>query len=187
MNEELKQIKKYYGEKMMHLCRTLFPTILEEEGLLIDTLLKTFEPNHFLYDDLTKTSHVYLFRDYIYAILKPQEEVKEEVEPKTPSELMSMAGYKLYECYSEEEIQKMNLIIALEGSGSFARTHSIIAELAKHKWNGEERETLFNIAVENSQVFYILEDEDVKRFYKSLLKGSRSTSENAQKIREILG
>lgn len=88
---------------------------------------------------------------------------------------------------SEEEIQKMNLIIALEGSGSFARTHSIIAELAKHKWNGEERETLFNIAVENSQIFYILEDEDVKRFYKSLLKGSRSTSENAQKIREILG
>lgn len=88
---------------------------------------------------------------------------------------------------SEEEIQKMNLNIALEGSGSFARTHSIIAELAKHKWNGEERETLFNIAVENSQVFYILEDEDVKRFYKSLLKGSRSTSENAQKIREILG
>lgn len=53
----------------------------------------------------------------------------------------------------------MNLIIALEGSGSFARTHSIIAELAKHKWNGEEKETLFNIAVENSQVFYILEDE----------------------------
>ena len=88
---------------------------------------------------------------------------------------------------SEEEIQKMNLIIALEGSGSFARSHSIIAELSKYKWNGEEKETLFDIAVGNSQVFYILEDEDVKRFYKSLLRGSRSTSENAQKIREILG
>ena len=81
----------------------------------------------------------------------------------------------------------MNLIIALESSGSFARTHSIVSELSKHKWNGEEIETLFNIAVENSQVFYILEDEDVKRFYKSLLKSSRSSSENAQKIREILG
>ena len=31
MNNELKQIKKKYGERMMHLCRTLFPTILNEE------------------------------------------------------------------------------------------------------------------------------------------------------------
>ena len=86
-----------------------------------------------------------------------------------------------------EAAKYRDLIIALEGSGSFARTHSIIAELAKHKWNGEERETLFNIAIENSQVFYILEDEDVKRFYKTLLKGSKSSSENAQEIRKILG
>jgi len=88
---------------------------------------------------------------------------------------------------SEEEILKMNLIIALENSGSFARTHSIIAELSKFKWCPEEKESLFNIAMDNSQVFYILEDEDVKRFFKSLLKGFRSNSENSRKIREILG
>ena len=28
-------IKKYYGENMMHLCRKLFPTILEKKGLLL--------------------------------------------------------------------------------------------------------------------------------------------------------
>lgn len=88
---------------------------------------------------------------------------------------------------SEEEILKMNLIIALENSGSFARTHSIIAELSKFKWCPEEKESLFNIAMDNSQVFYILEDEDVKKFFKSLLKGFRSNSENSRKIREILG
>ena len=119
--------------------------------------------------------------------------VKAIIDRTATNELLENAHYecknqteKFDKQNSEEEIQKMNLIIALEGSGSFARTHSIIAELAKHKWNGEEKETLFNIAVENSQVFYILEDEDVKRFYKSLLRGSISTSENAQKIREIL-
>ena len=29
MNEDLKIIKKHYGEKMMHLCRELFPTLLQ--------------------------------------------------------------------------------------------------------------------------------------------------------------
>ena len=30
--EELKKIKKIYGEKFMQMCRTLFPTLLETEG-----------------------------------------------------------------------------------------------------------------------------------------------------------
>lgn len=38
MVEELKQIKKIYGEEMMHLCRSLFPTILEHEGVLLHIL-----------------------------------------------------------------------------------------------------------------------------------------------------
>lgn len=33
--DDLKQIKKEYGENMAHLCRELFPTILETPGLLI--------------------------------------------------------------------------------------------------------------------------------------------------------
>ena len=35
MNQELKQIKKKYGERFMHLCRELFSTILEKEGRLL--------------------------------------------------------------------------------------------------------------------------------------------------------
>ena len=88
---------------------------------------------------------------------------------------------------SEEEIQKMDLLIALENSGSFARTHSIIAQMSKYEWSPEDRETLFTIAVENGQVFCIIEDEDLKRFYKKLLKGIKSLSVNAEKIKEIIG
>lgn len=52
MNEDLKIIKKNYGEKMMKLCRSYFSTLLEEKRLLPQILLDNFEPSHFLYDDL---------------------------------------------------------------------------------------------------------------------------------------
>ena len=81
----------------------------------------------------------------------------------------------------------MDLLIALENSGSFARTHSIIAQMSKYEWSPEDRETLFTIAVENGQVFCIIEDEDLKRFYKKLLKGIKSLSVNAEKIKRIIG
>lgn len=44
MNYDLKKIKKYYGEQMMHLCRELFPTILDEEGTLSRIMLDHFAP-----------------------------------------------------------------------------------------------------------------------------------------------
>ena len=47
MNPDLKLIKKKYGEEMSHLCRELYPIILEQEGLLSKLLLNHFEPNHF--------------------------------------------------------------------------------------------------------------------------------------------
>ena len=42
MNKDLIIIKKEYGEKMMHFCRDVFATILEEEGLLSKLLLNNF-------------------------------------------------------------------------------------------------------------------------------------------------
>ena len=52
MNEDLKIIKKKYGEKMARFCRELFPTLLETEGLLSILMLKHFEPSHDLYVDI---------------------------------------------------------------------------------------------------------------------------------------
>jgi hypothetical protein len=103
MNEELKLIKKHYGEKMMHLCRTLFPTILEEENKLLRLLLNNFEPNHFLYEDLDVYSLTNEFKSYIYSLTKEKEKPVNVF--KTPEELMSEAGYDLYVCKSEKDIE----------------------------------------------------------------------------------
>ena len=52
LNKDLEIIKKKYGENMMKLCRELFPSILEEEGVLSKIILSNFYPNHNLYDDI---------------------------------------------------------------------------------------------------------------------------------------
>ena len=58
MNNDLKIIKKKYGEKMMHLCRELFPTLLGTPGLLSDEISKHFQPSKFLYDDLVDAKKI---------------------------------------------------------------------------------------------------------------------------------
>ena len=105
MNSDLKLIKKKYGEKMSHLCRELFPIILEQEGLLPKLLLDHFEPNHLLYEDIVKDNAVNSFKNYIYRIIDNNQEETQEIVTKTPKELLSEAGYDLYECHSEEDIQ----------------------------------------------------------------------------------
>ena len=104
---ELKKIKKKYGENFMKLCRELFPTILEKEGRLYKILTSTFSDNcKTLYEDLTKENLQYGFKDFIYSkvdVETPEIKIKEE---KTPYELLEEAGYDLYECKTNEEIQK---------------------------------------------------------------------------------
>ena len=71
MNNDLKIIKKQYGEKMMHLCRSLFATIIDKSpGVLPKILLDNFAPNHFLCEDILAennnyTNHVVDFKNYI--------------------------------------------------------------------------------------------------------------------------
>ena len=43
--KELDNIKKMYGEEFMHLCRELFPTILEHKGILTKILTRLFSTN----------------------------------------------------------------------------------------------------------------------------------------------
>ncbi len=107
MNEDLKIIKKKYGEKMMHLCRNMFPTILEEKGLLPKLLLEHFEPSHDLYNDLEKYSSILFagFEGYINSLVVANK--KEMLATSlTPEELLDKVGYTLYECKTEEDIQK---------------------------------------------------------------------------------
>ena len=63
MNEDLKIIKKKFGEDMMHLCRKLFPTILEKGNNELSTiLLQSFYPNKSLCQDIISNNLITEFR-----------------------------------------------------------------------------------------------------------------------------
>ena len=104
MNKDLKIIKKKYGEEMMHLCREIFPTILEHEGLLPKLLLDNFKESRSLVKDIIYNRLEERFKNYIYSKVDVENNY-EEVVYKRPDELLKEAGYILYECHSEEEIQ----------------------------------------------------------------------------------
>ena len=105
MTEELKQIKKIYGEETMHLCRDLFPDILECKWLLYSILTLTFAPTHSLAKDIKEKGLQDEFKKWIYSFTDKKSETITEKD-KNPFELMDEAGYTLYECKTEKDIQK---------------------------------------------------------------------------------
>ena len=88
---------------------------------------------------------------------------------------------------SEEERQKTDLMIALENSHSFTRTHEVIQKLSRYSaWSPEELALLFQIAVSNSQVKYIIKDRDVKLFYTGLFTFVKRLTEDMKTVKEML-
>lgn len=84
----------------------------------------------------------------------------------------------------ETEAEKQNLIDQLSNSGSFQRTHAIIAMLKMFSgWTEDQIEELCAIAEDNSQVSWILKDPDVFEFYSHVLSGKNleSLSDSATK------
>lgn len=105
-SKELNRIKKLYGERFMHFCRSIFPTLLEQEGLLTEVLKSTFATNsRTLYDDIVNNDLEEEFKNYIYSKIDVEKEMPEIIGEKTPYQLLDENGYDLYECNSEEEIQ----------------------------------------------------------------------------------
>ena len=98
-------IKSKYGEKMAQLCRTLFPEILDVDGLLPKVLMDTFYPSRDVYNAIMYNDLKEQFKDLIFFKSGIDEVVKKEVATdKTPFELMEEEGYTLYECYTYEDI-----------------------------------------------------------------------------------
>ena len=104
MDYDLKILKKHYGEKFSHLARKLFSSLLEQEGLLSKLIEEHFAHNKFLYDDIVDNNMEEDFKNYIYSFIDVESKVVES--DKTPKELLDAAGYILYECKSEEDIQR---------------------------------------------------------------------------------
>lgn len=105
-NKDLAYIKKFYGEKFMHLCRSLFPTLLETEGLLSSIIASKFAPTHALCDALEYPEQREKFSAYIFHLSNTETKFNENVNNETPEQLMKNAGYILYpECQTEDDIQ----------------------------------------------------------------------------------
>ena len=126
MVNDLKIIKKEYGEKMAHLCRDLFPIILETPGLLSKIIISKFSRNHFLYDDLIENDMIEEFKNYIYSLIDIENESEKEIN-KSVKELLEEAGYDFYECKTENDIQ------------SFRKYYSIGEELCTFNKNRLEK------------------------------------------------
>lgn len=107
-NEELNSIKKKYGESFMHVCRELFPTMLEDDGVLSSILADYFATNNRELGETIRKHHLESkFKEFVYSKVNNDHERVDQQEPteKDPYELLSEAGYQLYECHNEEEIQ----------------------------------------------------------------------------------
>ena len=103
-NKDLKYLKKFYGENFSHLCRELFPTLLEKEGLLSGIISKKFAPTRSLYDAIKGFPDN--FKSYIYSFVNVEKFDLPLLVDKTPEQLLDEAGYILYpECKTEKEIQ----------------------------------------------------------------------------------
>lgn len=82
-----------------------------------------------------------------------------------------------------------DFIIALEESFNFANTHAVIQSLQEvplEEWTPGEKESLLRIALENTQVRYILQDPDVKDFYLHILRTLQNSSPNSENVRKLL-
>ena len=107
---ELRKIKKKYGENFMKLCRELFPTILEEEGLLYKILTSSFSDNsRTLYSHIVNNNLEDVFKGYVYSkidVKKDEPTGITETDERTPYEIFKEIGYDLTECTTEEQIQR---------------------------------------------------------------------------------
>ena len=107
LSKELKDIKKKYGEKFMHICRDNFPTLLEKEGILTQVLDQYFAPNSkSIGDDIENNNVLIDFKNFIFSKANVEKKEIQVTEGKDPYEILDEAGYKLIECKTEEEIQK---------------------------------------------------------------------------------
>ena len=105
--DDLKEIRKHYGEKMSHLCRDLFPTILEKKGLLFHIIETHFARSKQLCEDIMSENKESSFKTYIYSIYDEINNTNSRTKiDKSARELLSEKGYTLYECKNNEDIQK---------------------------------------------------------------------------------
>ena len=101
-SDELKKIKRIYGEKFSRLCRELFPQILDQEGALLKILQEKFSRNcNTLCESIEENGLKEDFKDLIYTAFDDDREEDKKEDSRTPYEILDEAGYELHECLTE--------------------------------------------------------------------------------------
>ena len=111
---DLKWIKRHYGEKFSHLCRDMFSTILEEEGMLPKLLIEHFSPNQELYDDILKNDIEDSFVEYVHSLAETEKkENKDSMSLCIPNYIQARDGkfYKYNQKHNNIYYCPNNIII----------------------------------------------------------------------------
>lgn len=143
---------------MMHLVRE-YSTLLEKEGLLLNILKTHLAPTHSFADDIIKNNLQNEFRGWIYSFVKEEDRDLVKTD-KTPFELMEMAGYDLFECKTEEDIQSFKkyykdseLICTIYNGNRLNRCHVFFAvkknvdEIKRSNFRNPQRQDLYGTSV----------------------------------------
>ena len=155
--DDLKYIKKHYGEKFAHICRSLFPTLLEQEGLLSSIIEENFGHSKNLVDIIDTDENLSLFKNFIYDCATNINEEKIDATPDDVVKMFDEAGYILYpECKTEAEIQAFrHYYNRLENGPTPIYTEG---QIPTH-WTGEELCTFNGGRLNSCRVWFAVKKE----------------------------
>lgn len=103
MIKDYKWIKNHYGEEMANLCRKLFPSLFETNGLMPKILKENFSIYRNLAYDIITNNLEDDFKAYILSKTSVIDNIEDTT--KNPFELLKEAEYTLYKIENEKELQ----------------------------------------------------------------------------------
>ena len=143
-NTDLKRIKAHYGENFSCLCQDMFPSILKKEGVLPRLLKKHFLPSQELYDDILICDCISSFRDYVYKLVRAEEN-------------MAKLGLSFNDSYK--------MLFEKENSKSFKIPNYVQATDGKfYKYNQEISNIFYcpnNVIIQDKNVYYFNRDKSI--------------------------
>ena len=118
--------------------------------------------------------------------------VKNIIDRTETNEALERKYFQCFEEMSEEwksknknEIHKNELIAQLEESRSFANTHKLISQLDMiEDWDNKQKDKLIHIAITNTQVKFILSDNDIQKFFKRII--GEIETEEIKEVKELM-
>lgn len=88
----------------------------------------------------------------------------------------------------KSENEKSELVRSLSVCMSFTSVHAVIEKLSKFaSWTCDQCITLFNVAIQNRQVYYIITDTDVSEFYHMIARQHLSHLHMHTEYKDLLG